>query len=532
MSEAAREAFRSTNFSAIDTAIVVVYLLVSLAIGFMVRRHAGTMENYIGAGRKVGPWLGVATMTGTELGLVTVMYSAQKGFTGGFAAFHMAVIAFVATLFVGLTGFIVGPLRRMEVLTIPEFYEKRFSRNVRVLGALMLVLAGVLNMGLFLKMGAMFVAGVTGLASEGEALQWVMIGLLVLVLAYTTLGGMISVILTDYVQFVVLAFGLLLATGIAIWKLGWTTIFDSVHEHMGAAGFDPTLEGTGFGWTYVFWMIITAGFVGSAVWPTAVSRALAMESERAVRKQYCWSSLSFAVRFIIPYFWGICALVYIVSTDAGADLRSLFMPSGADAPLNNLYAMPLFIGRILPVGLLGIVTAGMIAAFMSTHDSYFLTWSSVITQDIVAPIRKKPFPAASRVRLTRILIVLMGAYVLYWSLFYNGREDIWDYMAVSGGIYFTGAFVVLFLGLYWKGTSTFGAWLGLLSGLFMLFGLEPIQEEVGLRYQVAPGEWEQTLTSAQIGLITVAIAVVLTVFGSLIRPDRTNNTSQQPETVT
>ncbi|MCP4169653.1 MAG: hypothetical protein GY758_02640, partial [Fuerstiella sp.] len=120
MNEAARQALSQTNFGTIDAVIVVVYLLFSLGIGLAVKRYAGSMENYIGAGRKVGTWLGVATMTGTELGLVTVMYSAQKGFTGGFAAFHVGLIAGVGTLFVGMTGFIVGPLRRMEVLTIPE----------------------------------------------------------------------------------------------------------------------------------------------------------------------------------------------------------------------------------------------------------------------------------------------------------------------------------------------------------------------------------------------------------------------------
>ncbi|MCP4784188.1 MAG: sodium:solute symporter family protein [Fuerstiella sp.] len=520
MNEAARQALSQTNFGTIDAVIVVVYLLFSLGIGLAVKRYAGSMENYIGAGRKVGTWLGVATMTGTELGLVTVMYSAQKGFTGGFAAFHVGLIAGVGTLFVGMTGFIVGPLRRMEVLTIPEFYEKRFNKNIRVLGGVLLVLAGVLNMGLFLKTGSMFIVGVTGMASEGEALKWVMVGLLSLVLIYTTLGGMISVILTDYVQFVVLSIGLLSATGMAIWQLGWSTIFDGVQTQLGDAGFDPTLEGSGFGWSYIFWMVVTTGFVGSAVWPTAVARALAMESEQAVRRQYCWSSLSFAARFIIPYFWGICALVFITSTPAGADLKELFLPTnGSKPPLENLYAMPVFIGRLLPGVFLGIVTAGMIAAFMSTHDSYFLTWSSVITQDIVAPLRKTPFPTASRVRLTRILIVLMGGYVLYWSLFYKGREDIWDYMAVTGGIYFTGAFVVLMMGVYWKGTSSFGALLGLLSGLLMLLALEPIQIAVGLKHQLASGEWVETLTSPQIGLITVAVAICLTVAGSLLRPD-------------
>ena len=520
MGPAAQEALSQTNFGTIDTVIVAVYLTFSLAIGLMVKRYAGSMENYIGAGRAVGPWLGVATMTGTELGLVTVMYSAQKGFTGGFAAFHMAVIAGIGTLFVGMTGFIVGPLRRMEVLTIPEFYEKRFDKRVRVLGAVILVLGGALNMGLFLKAGSMFIVGVTGLAAEGEALRWVMIGLLAMVLVYTTLGGMISVILTDYLQFVVLSFGLLLGTGIAIWNLGWNEIFNVVEQQLGPAGFDPTIEGAGFGWSYVFWMVITAGLVGSAIWPTAVARALAMESEKAVRKQYCWSSISFAVRFIIPYFWGICALVFIVSTPAGSDLKELFFPEGGEqAPLNNLYAMPVFMGRLLPPVLLGIVTAGMIAAFMSTHDSYFLAWSSVITQDIVAPLRKTPFPTRSRVRLTRFLILLMGGYVLYWSLFYTGSEDIWDYMAVTGGIYFTGAFVVLMLGLYWKGTSSLGALMGLLSGLLMLFGLEPVQKAVGLKYLNDSGEWVEVLSSPQLGLIVVALAIVFTVAGSLLKPD-------------
>ncbi len=522
MNEATQEALSRTNFTTIDTVIVAVYLLLSVAIGLMVKRYAGSMANYIGAGRKVGTWLGVATMTGTELGLVTVMYSAQKGFSGGFAAFHIAVIAGVATLFVGLTGFIVGPLRRARVLTIPEFYEKRFNKSIRVIGGIMLVFGGVLNMGLFLKAGSMFIVGVTGLASDGEVLKWVMVGLLVMVLIYTTLGGMISVILTDYVQFVVLSFGLLVATGMAVSKLGWSKIFETVHTELGDAGFNPTIEGTGFGWSYILWMLVTAGLIGSAVWPTAVSRALAMRSEKALKQQYCWSSISFAVRFLIPYFWGICALVFISATPEGADLKALFFPpeGSTQEGLNNLYAMPVFIGRILPPVLIGIITAGMIAAFMSTHDSYFLCWSSVITQDIVAPLRKKPFSTKSRVKLTRIVIILMGGYVLYWSLFYKGGEDIWDYMAVTGGIYFTGAFVVLMLGVYWKKMSSFGALLGLLAGFLMVVGLEPVQKAVGLKVESSPGEWTEVLTSPQIGLITVGISLVLSVLGSLMRPDK------------
>ncbi|MGB0581392.1 MAG: sodium:solute symporter family transporter, partial [Limisphaerales bacterium] len=278
MSPEAAKALSQTNFSTIDTVIVVAYLSVSVIIGFFVRKYATNMTAYIGAGRKVGSWLGVATMLGTEMGLVTVMYSAQKGFGGGFAAFHIALIAGVCTLLIALTGFIVVPLREAKVLTIPEYYEKRFSRRTRILGGTILAFAGILNMGLFLKVGSMFIVGATGLSDQGWAMPAVMVALLVLVLVYTTCGGMISVILTDYIQFVVLSIGTLVVTGIAIGKLGWNHIFDTVQLHMGEPGFNPLAEGSGFGIYYVLWMLISAGLIGSAIWPTAVSRALAMES--------------------------------------------------------------------------------------------------------------------------------------------------------------------------------------------------------------------------------------------------------------
>jgi SSS family solute:Na+ symporter len=150
-----------SRFHAIDWVIVACYLSVSLIIGILVTRYATSMTAYIGAGRSVGPWLGVATMTGTEMGLITVMYMAQSGFTGGFAAFHMALIAGLGTLLVGLTGFIVVPLRKLRVLTIPEFYERRFGPEVRVLGGIILAGAGILNMGLFLQVGAQFIVGAT-----------------------------------------------------------------------------------------------------------------------------------------------------------------------------------------------------------------------------------------------------------------------------------------------------------------------------------------------------------------------------------
>lgn len=507
----ALEAVRQTNFTAVDWMIVAAYLAGSVAIGLYVKKYIANMADYVVAGRGVRTALGIATMTGTEMGLITIMYSAQKGFVGGFAAFHIALVAGIVTFLVGVTGFIVVKLREMKVMTIPEFYGRRFGRKTRILGAIMLVFGGVLNMGLFLKIGSMFIVGITGLEPGGAALAVVMIVLLALVLVYTVLGGMVSVIITDYVQFVVLSVGLILTCILAVSHLGWGNIFDTVVAQKGEAGFNPLMEGE-FGVEYVIWMAFL-GLVSCAIWQTSVMRALAAESTEVVKKQYMWSSVSFLIRFLIPYFLGICAFVYVIQTPT---LKGTFFPQaeGAEA-LENLYAMPVFLGRILPIGIIGIITAAMLAAFMSTHDSYLLCWSSVITQDIIAPIVGDKLDTKKRILLTRILIVVIGLYVLYWGLAYKGSDDIWDYMAVTGAIYFTGAFALLLFGLYWKRASSTGAVAALVCGLTALLGLSPVQKALGFK-----------MSSAWVGLGTICLTLVVMVLGSLFFPDR-----EKPEAV-
>jgi len=499
------EIFARTNFGVLDWAIVGVYLLVSVGIGVYARSFVNTMDDFVVAKRSVRTALGIASMSSTELGLITVMYSAQKGFVGGFAAFHIAVVAGVVTLLVGLTGFLVVRLRAYRVLTIPEFYEKRFGRRTRILGGCVLALAGILNMGMFLKVESMFIVAVTGL-EPGATLTTVMVVLMSLALLYTVFGGMVSDMVTDYLQFVVLAFGLLAACWFAASEVGFDHAFQAVAVLKGEAGFNPVAAEGAFGPAYMAWMAFL-GLVSCAVWPTAVARALAADSGATVKRIYTWSSIGFLTRFLMPYFLGICALVYVTEQP---DLKAVFFPArpGTQA-LDNLYALPVFLSHILPAGVIGIVVAAMLAALMSTYDSYFLTWSSVITQDVIAPLTGDRIGMRARILITRLLMVGIGVYLVYWGLFYRGREDIWDYMAVSGAIYFTGAFAVMLGGLYWKRASSTGATLAILSGCSAVLGLSPVQDALGVR-----------LPSAWVGLATVAASVVVMIAGSLAFPDR------------
>ena len=479
--------------SIIDYGIIIIYLFSVFYIGLRYRDKSSDFSTFMIADRKVGLSLGVATMLGTELGLITVMYNSQTGVLNHFSAFHIGLFAFIVTLAVGLTGIVVVKLRELEVKSIPEYYEIRFGKKVRILGAVLLVIGGILNMGLFLKVGAIFIQGIFGIDSSGATLPIIMIILLIMVLVYTMLGGMISVIITDYIQFVVLSIGLITSVVICVMHFGWTNIFTQLEvlTNQSAAIYDPIQSRGGF---YITWQVVL-GFVSAVVWPTAITRALSLNSPDMVKKQYIWSSVSFLIRFMIPCFLGICAYIHY----------------GGAVDDNTLIMMPRFLSEILPIGILGIMTAAMLAAFMSTHDSYLLCWSTIITNDIINPLSGGNLSSEKKIKFSRIIIFILGVYILYWGLVYDGGDSIWSYLGITGAIYFTGAISVILFGIYWSKASSTGAIAALLGGLSALFGLEPIRLSIPMISNMKPEE---------IGLLTLVITAMLMVVFSLLFPDK------------
>lgn len=463
--QAVEQVFNQTNWSGIDWAILAVYMAASLAIGLWLRGRSGSLSTFLVAGRGVGVYLGIATLVATELGLVTVMYMGQAGFQGGFSAYFFGVLGLVTTLAVGLTGFVVSGLRRAEVMTIPEFYEKRYNKTVRVVGASILAISGILNYAVFLVIDAQFISAVLGLG-DGMELKLVMTVMLAIVLLYTVAGGMVSVIMTDLVQFSVMGLGLLAATYVVVLNTGWDRMIDAVYTHRGLEGFDPAISPE-FGPAW-FMVVLFGNVAGVCLWMPSTVRAMCSTDATVARKVYLWSSVGYMARMILPVTWGIAAYVYVINSP---DLRETFFPAGGGSGLDTAYGLPIYLSRALPVGLLGLVMAGMLAASMSTHSSYLMAWSSVIAHDIVGQLRRGGLSDAARVRTTRIAVLVIGLFVLTWGVLYPIGTSIWQYMAFTAIIYMAGAFVVVVAGLHWRRASPAGAALALAAGLLATLSL-------------------------------------------------------------
>ena len=501
----------------IDGGIVALYLAGTMAAGVMVRRYVGKVEDFLVAGREVNVFLGIASLAATEFGVVTCMYTAEAGYEYGFAGATPGILAALAMFFVGMTGFCVDPLRKAGVMTIPELFEKRFGPRIRWAAGVVIVLGGLLNMGVFLRITGEFLVLVGGFGLEhlNRNVIVMMTALLLLGTIYTVVGGMLSVLVTDFLQFLVMSAGLIAVAILVLTSkdLGWDRLVQTVGSHHGAAGFEPWVKVPGTdhdGWPFVFFTAL-AMLAAQVTWQTTISRVLAAKDAKTGRKMYTRTSFFFVCRWLIPGMWGIAALAWMQAHPLDADTMKN-LPLDALQGNAALYAMPLFLSRFVPVGLMGLLLAAMLAADMSSTSSYMITWGSVIYNDILAPLRKTRWSEKRGLFWNRVIIAMIGVFLLVFGLLYRLKGDAWSYLLVTSTIYLASISTLLIACCYWKRANNWGAAAAIVVGAVI-----PITFLV-LQHLPATEPFAKWIGPSWSGIAAYASAAAAMVIGSLLKP--------------
>jgi SSS family solute:Na+ symporter len=428
----------NSNFSLFDWALLAVFLGLYAYLGVRARAHSSSIDEFLVMGRRLGPVWGVATLAATETGLITLIYFAEEAYLGGFVSLVVALLAAFTMWFVGWRGFVVRRLRELRVRTVPEYMESRFNSGVRSVAGLATFTVGVLNMGIFLQAESAFLAILMGIP-ESKILA-VMAVMLVVVVAYTMLGGMYSVVLTDVVQFVMIVFGV----GVTTWLIvreagGWGSIALAVQRNYGDAGFYPW-KAPRYGLMFLSWTALYY-LSGWSSWQPVVARVLSMQDIATALKLYRISSVFMFMRAAFPMIWGLGALA--------------ILGPGSESSM----ALPNMLVRILPAGLAGLVTVGFLSASMSTYSSYLLAFSSILLEDVVHPRMKRKLNPKERVWAIQAGVVLIGVFIYVWGSFYHFPESVFRYITVTGSLSFAATLAVLVGGIYWKRANVAGAYL-------------------------------------------------------------------------
>lgn len=486
-----------------DGSIVGLYIIITMALGLYVRKYVGKVEHFLVAGREVKVHLGIASLAATEFGIVTCMYAAQNGYQFGFAGATPGLLYAISMLFVGLSGFVVKPLREAGVMTIPELINNKFGENIRVASGIVIVLGGLLNMGVFLRVGGEFLLLVTGTDAtvfriggfELPVLETMMTALLLLVAIYTIFGGMLSVLITDFLQFVVMSAGLIAVTLLIFHTIGWEALVSAVETKHGAGGFNPFLNAEmGFGYVLFNAFLSLAAVL---TWQTNIARVLAAKDAKTGQQIYTKTSFFFVCRFLIPTLWGIAAIVLLGSVD------------------NSLEAMPMMLATLVPVGLMGLLIAAMLAADMSTDSSYMLTWGSVIYNDILAPFRRgRNWSERKGLFINRTIVALIGVFLLFYGLWYPLKGDLWTYLGLTGTIYLASMSVILIAACYWKRANSWGAFASIVVSAVIPVAYLVMEQRTDMQ------EIAKSIGPHYSGIAAYVGSAVAMVLGSLLKPQR------------
>lgn len=544
----------------IDWVVILCYfgLIMGIAWWTIKRQKEKTTTQYFLAGRHLGWFIVGASIFASNIGSEHLVGLAGSGATDGVAMAHYELHAWCLLV---LAWMMVPFYTRSRVFTMPEFLERRFSPRARtVLSAISLV-AYVLTkiaVGVFAG-GVVFSVLLPEVHWFGLDSFWVG-SILVIVITglYTVLGGLSAVAYTEAIQTIVLIIGSALVTIFGLKMIGgWSELRSIVGGEMfnlwkplvphGIAGtWAPIKEAGRMAWYFndnYPWlgMLFCAPIIGLWYWCTdqyIVQRALAARNETQARRGSIAASyfkLLPVFIFIIP---GIICYGLALSGKIPALQQQLIGPEGQIIRDQAQQAFPLMVAHVLPVGVRGIVVAGLLAALMSSLAGVFNASSTLFTIDFYSRI-KKNISQEKLVHVGRIATAVMVLIGLAWLPVIRGGKGLYDYLQGVQSYLAPPIFVVFFLGILNKRLNGKGClaalYTGFILGLFRLAVDTPVKLIPGFKYPEGSILWIINNIYFQyysLFIFLVSVAVMFAVSYATEKPDEQKITGLTFGTVT
>jgi SSS family solute:Na+ symporter len=522
----------------LDWIIILVYFGIILGLAWKVmRQKQKTSDEYFLAGRNLG-WLIIgASIFASNIGAEHLVGLAGSGATDGVAMAHYELHAWCLLVL----GWVMVPFyMRSKVFTMPEFLERRFSPTARTVLSFISLVAYVLTklaVGIFAG-GIVFSVLLPEINWFGLDSFWVG-SILVIVITglYTIMGGLKAVAYTEALQTFVLVIGSALVTYFGLQALGgWGALREitggemfNLWKPLVPAGIEgtwaPVKEAGRMAWYFndnYPWigMLFCAPIIGLWYWCTdqyIVQRVLGAPNQRQARR----GSIAAAFLKLLPVFIfiipGIIAFALAKSGQIQALQQEFFGPGGELIRDNAQKAFPMLVAAVLPVGVRGLVVAGLLAALMSSLAGAFNAAATLFTMDFYQRLR----PQVTQERLVWIGRVATGVMVLIgllWIPVIQGGKGLYDYLQNVQSYLAPPIFVVFFFGVFWKRLNAKGCLAalgtGFALGLFRLAVDTPVKLGTGFAYAEGSFLWVINniffqYYSLVIFLISAAVMVVV-----------------------
>ncbi len=512
----------AVSLSAIDWLIIVLYFAFILGIGFYLRRFTNTGKEFFEAGRRNSSWVAGLAFLSANLGALEIL-----GWTGGTMKYGMFVSHFYwvgaipAMLFLGL--YMMPFYYSSKISSVPGYLSLRFDERSRLLNAITFAVMTLLMSGINLYLMALVLRTILGW--DWHVSMWVSAAA---VGSYIALGGLLSAIFTEIVQFFLIWFGLFLVAILGVVELGGlSNVFAGLAPEMGrlwATTADPSQNAMGV--TFVG-IVMGLGWVLSfGYWTTdflIVQRAFSAKDLRSAQMTPVVASFfKMALPFIIVVS-GLVAFRLAQSPTSGFSL----LPHPSTGEMWNDTALPMLIARYYPSGLVGLGITALLAGFMAGQAGNVSAFNTVWTYDIYRVLIKRDASDEHLVmvgRVTTIIGIVLSVATAYVAMHFN---TIMDYIQAIFSWVNAPLFATMLLGMFWKRTTAAGAFWGLLCGMvssfaiFMGFKLGLFSPAVAkaLTFSESPSEMSRNLWQASWAWIVCFVSTIAISLFTKPKPD-------------
>ncbi len=457
------------HLAGIDYAILAVYFVFVIGIGWTLRRYMRSSTDFFLSGRSIPAWVAGLAFLSANLGAQEVIGMAASGAKYGIATSHFYWIgAIPAMVFVGI--FMMPFYYGSRARSVPEYLKLRFDEKTRGLNAISFATMTVFSSGI-----SMYAMGLL----LGTLLGWdfnvsVLVSA-VIVLLYIVLGGLSSAIYNEVLQFFLIVAGFVPLVFLGLRDVGgWSGLtarlavtaqqagfapgaWSESWQHMGSASANPM----GVEW---FGLVMGLGFVLSfGYWTTdflVVQRAMAADSMSAARRTpliAAFPKMLFPFLVILP---GMIAIA--LTTQAG--VSGFHLPLKPDGSYNYDMTIPLMLGHYFPPGLLGLGLTALMASFMSGMAGNVTAFNTVWTYDIYQAYIHKGASDHHYLWMGRVATVFGIALSVLTAYLTTQFNNIMDMLQLVFAFVNAPLFATFLLGMFWRRTTGHGAFTGLLSG--------------------------------------------------------------------
>ncbi len=372
----------------IQLIIVVVYALAMIGIGLGARKKAGTQDGFFVAQRQVGVALITGSFIATAAGGSATVGMAGLGFGQGLTGAWWLLVGSIGLVLLGV--FFAKKVRSAALYTLPELVERQYDRRVGLAASILIVIAWIgVVAGQIVAAGK--VLAILGIGSVGF---WMVI-FAVVVIAYTIIGGQLSVVRTDFFQAVIVYLGIFAALALLLPQVGG---LEGLKLSLPQNHFSfPT--SSQFNWKALMSLLILVGAT-YVVGPDMYTRLFCARDEKTAQRATFLSASAF-----IPLAFAVILI--------GMGARVLY------PQISPEQAFPQVISGVLSPWLGGLVLAALVAALMSSADTCLLSQSIILTQDII----RRFYPGLGEkktILLTRLNIILLGLLALGLAMVLQG----------------------------------------------------------------------------------------------------------------